>query len=295
MSSNFRSTKFLQVDKLSLAYLSITGFIFLFYAYEGIQYLQFGVAHGVCLVVIFWLVRQEYLPPPMPVLRYCYPVLLLMLVYFEVQMFSELIYDSNFNYDTIVKQWDVALFGFNPHLHWHKRMPGRFWAELFHLLYLLYYPLLVGSFLWVWKYRVEDYPRFAFVYLGMFLTFIVIFILFPVYGPMDYRGARFDELSYFSRVINILFSIGESNGGAFPSSHVGQSVGIYLLLRPMSLRMKMLLGGVITGIGLSMVYCSIHYAVDAVTGLFTGWILYVAWNYVYNRSVTGKSGVETIR
>lgn len=281
MNNRTHSSELLQVDKLALAYLGITGLICLFYAYEGIQYLQFGIVHGIGIVVIYWMARQENLPKPMPLLRYCYPVLLLMLVYFEVQMLSELIYDPDFSYDGLIEQLDATLFGFNPHISWSKSMPGWVWTELFHLLYLAYYPLLIGSFIWVWKNRFNDFPRFAFIYLGIFLTFIVIFILFPVYGPMDYRGQRFSENSFFSRVVDFLFAVGESNGGAFPSSHVGQSVGIYLLLRPMSRGMKLIIGGLIAGIGLSMIYSSIHYAVDAVAGLFAGWLLYILWKRIY--------------
>lgn len=281
MDNKRPSPRLLKYDKLALGYLSFTGLIYLFYAYKGLHYLQFGVVHGVCITVIYWLAKREYLPHPMPLLRFCYPVLLLTLIYFEVQMLSELIYEPNFSYDSLVGEWDAAIFGFNPHLYWSREMPGWLWAELFHLLYLSYYPLLIGSFIWVWNRRFEDFYRFAFVYLGIFLTFMMFFILFPVYGPMEYRAHRFDDISFFSRVVDFLFAIGESHGGAFPSSHVGQSVGIYLLLRPMSFWMKILIGGIIIGIGLSMVYGSIHYAVDAVAGLCIGWLSYKVWNRIY--------------
>lgn len=282
MKKRRTSSQLLKVDKLALGYLGCTGLIFLFYAYEGLHYLQFGVIHIICIAVIYWLAKREHLPHPMPVLRYCYPVLLLTLVYFEVQMLSELIYNPDFSYDVLVERWDALVFGFNPHIYWSREMPGWFWTEFFHLLYLSYYPLLIGSFIWVWNNRAEDYNRFAFVYLGIFLTFIVCFIFFPVYGPMEYRENQFDDIGIFPRLVDLLFSIGESNGGAFPSSHVGQSVGIYMLLRPMNLAAKLLIAGIILGIGLSMIYGSIHYAVDAVAGVFAGWLAYTIWNRFYD-------------
>ncbi|MEX0823089.1 MAG: phosphatase PAP2 family protein, partial [Balneolaceae bacterium] len=77
------------------------------------------------------------------------------------------------------------------------------------------------------------------------------------------------------------FLIGAPDGAAFPSSHVGQSVGIYLLLQPMSKKFRILLGLMILGIALSMVYASIHYAIDAAAGFISGWIFYTILNAIY--------------
>lgn len=155
-----------------------------------------------------------------------------------------MIYEPEFSYDSLIKEWDALLFGFNLHEYWFKVMPGRFWAELLHLLYLANYPLLIGSFLWICTKRPSDLPCFPFVYLGIFITFNLIFILFPVYGPTEYRGNQFNHI-FFSRVIDLFFALGESNGGAFPSSHVGQSIGIYLIHRLMSRPVRLLVGIII--------------------------------------------------
>ncbi|MDZ7694265.1 MAG: phosphatase PAP2 family protein [Balneolaceae bacterium] len=285
-------THFLPCDKLAIGYLGITGLIFLFFAYKGLQHLQFSIVHGLSIGLIWWMATLKQLPHPMQVLRYCYPVLLIALIYFEVQLLSEMIYEPHFSYDTLVKEWDAFIFGSNPHTYWHEVMPGRLWAEFWHFMYLTYYPLLIGSFIWVWARRPGDFPRFAFVYLGIFITFILCFVLFPVYGPMEFRGDRFNKVSFFSRVISFLFEIGESNGGAFPSSHVGQSVGIYLLLRPINRYMKILIGVIIAGIALSMIYGSIHYAIDAAAGVLAGWLFYVLWDWIYCHMEWGEEEID---
>lgn len=281
-----------EFDRLAIGYLSLTGLIFLVYAFEGVEYLQFGVIHWICLTLIYWLATRSYLPHPMQILRYCYPVALLMLFYYEVHMLSQLIYDSPVHYDSLIVRWERILIGSNPHTYWFRILDGRFWAELFHLLYFSYYPLLICSYVWVWACRPDDFNRFAFVYLGIFITFVVIFAFFPVYGPVDFRADRFNDISFFSRVIEFLFAMGESPGGAFPSSHVGQSIGIYLLLRPLDRGSKLLVWGIIIGIGLSMIYGSIHYALDAVGGLVAGLLFYLIWNRVYKIVENGTSQTQ---
>ena len=272
----------LEFDWLATGYLSLTGLFFLFYAFEGVQYLQFGVIHWIIITLIYWLGTRKPLPHPMQILRFCYPVILLMLIYYEVYMLSQLIYESNAHFDTLILDWEAMLFGGHPHRYWFQLLDGRLWAEFFHLMYLAYYPLLIGSYLYVWGWRPYDLNRFAFVYLGIFITFTLFFAVFPVHGPVAFRDVHLNDAGFFSRVVDFLFVIGESPGGAFPSSHVGQSVGIFFLLRPLNKNISLLIWAIILGIGLGMIYGSIHYTLDAITGLLAGWLLYLVWNKVYS-------------
>ena len=221
--------------------------------------------------------------------RMFYPLLLIGMAFVQVGLFARMLYGPGFTFDPVVARWDAAFFTVNPHMWFHRILPGRIWAEIMHVLYVLYFPLLFGSFLFVAARRVYDYPRFAFVFLASFLSFVVVFVLFPATGPLEYRDGLFSDAVVFSNLVDYLFSFGIPDpGGAFPSSHVGQSIVVLLLLRPLSRRMTALIVFVVIGIGVSMGYAAVHYQIDAVAGVPAGIALYAVWNTVYLRWVASR-------
>ncbi|TVQ28508.1 MAG: hypothetical protein EA383_00400 [Spirochaetaceae bacterium] len=218
------------------------------------------------------------------VIRMFYPLVFIGLAYVQIGLFARMIFGPDFTFDPMVERWDAVFFGLSPHMWFHRVLPGRFWAELMHFLYVLYFPLLGGSFLFVIAKRRSDYERFAFVFLASFLSFVAVFIAFPVTGPLEYREGLFPDTVVFSNLVDYLFSFGIPDpGGAFPSSHVGQSVVVLLLLRPLSRPMYGLVVFVIVGIGVSMGFASVHYQIDALAGVPAGIGLYYLWNSVYLR------------
>lgn len=272
----------LSADRLAIGFLSFTGLWLLFNSTKGTEYLIYGLGN-LSLSGLIWIIgksgRQSTL---IYLMQIFYPLAVIFITHLEVELFIHLIYGKDFSFDPLVKNWDSLLFGTNPHLHFHYLLSQRFWAEIWHLFYITYYPLLAGSLLWVWTRRPKDYPRFVFVYLGIFLTFVTIFSFFPVIGPLDYRVGLFDGTSAVATFVDVLFVFGAPDGAAFPSSHVGMSVSIFFLLQPMNKTIKTGILIVIIGISLSMVYASIHYAIDAAAGFLSGWLLYRMWNGIYN-------------
>ncbi|MGF1671349.1 MAG: phosphatase PAP2 family protein [Balneolaceae bacterium] len=267
-------------DWLAIGFLIITACIAFLNVKSGFEYALAGTIHILISMLLVWAGKKQFKSRFWQMLRYCYPVIIIGFVHYEVEMFLHLFYGPGVNFDALVSRWDYNLFG-SPHLYWHHAMPSLFWVEFFHFLYMTYYPILIGSIIWVWKNRPDDIHRFAFIYLGIFLNFVVIYLIFPVFGPLDYRATLFHNTGYLPAVVDFLFTIGAPDGAAFPSSHVGQSVGIYLLLRPVSKPVKYLILFCILGIGLSMIYVSIHYAIDAAAGLISGIVLYHIWNWIY--------------
>ena len=168
---------------------------------------------------------------------------------------------------------------------------GPFWRELFHLLYLVSYPLLAGGLILAWwrdkvwtgPTATPDYPRYAFILLGGFLSYRIIFILFPVEGPLDDRFLRFHEQGLIGPLIDYLNRAGHSRGGALPSFEVGGLVISYLLWRPAKPAVRYGLLALIMGITISTTYGAFHYALDAVAGLVTGVLFYLLWDRIYRR------------
>jgi membrane-associated phospholipid phosphatase len=270
-------------DKLAIGMLVVFGSILIAASGRGPDYFFFGFLHLLFAGLIWWLATRRPAGGFLRSMRYIYPVAVLAVIHYDVGYFIHMIYGEGHTFDTGLKHWEAGLLGINPHLYLHAVIPKPVWAEVIHFFYLTYYPILVGSLIWIWKSRIEEFPRFAFVYMGMFLTFVLIFSLFPVIGPLDYREGLFDGKSVLSGLIDFLFYIGAPDGAAFPSSHVGQSVGIYMLMRPMSRELRVLLIVCIIGIGFSMIYGSIHYTVDAIAGFIAGLLFYYLWNGLYYR------------
>lgn len=233
--------------------------------------------------------RRSFRTPfgkPFRVLRGFYPLLLIGLIYVQTGFFIRLLYGPTFTFDAMVAAWDLAVFGVNPNRWMYTALPGRFWAETMHLLYVLFYPLLAGGFLFVIFRRPEDYPRFAFIFICSFLCFVAMFVGFPVSGPMEHRVGLFPDTVLFSNLVDRLYTFGiPASGGAFPSAHVGQSVILLLALWPIGKGTAILVIGIILGIAVSMVHATVHYAVDAVAGVPAGILLYSLWNRVYARGI----------
>lgn len=271
----------LLADRLAILFLVLSGFFLLIHSPAGFAYLKYGLANLLLAGVIWVLAKNDPEMLLLRLLRVCYPLAVIFFTHLEVELFIHILYGKDFTFDSLVESWDALLFGANPHLHFHSVLPQGYWAELWHLFYVSYYPLLVGSILWMWVRRPDDFSRFIFIYLGIFLSFVVVFSLFPVIGPLDYRVGIFEGKSVLAAIVDTLFHIGAPDGAAFPSSHVGLSTGIYLLLRPMKPVVSTGIVIIILGIGISMVYASIHYAIDAVAGLIAGWLLYHVWDTLY--------------
>lgn len=240
--------------------------------------LHVGTAVGIVA-----LARIRTLPPLLRALRDLYPLLLLLVLYGEVDLIVQLVHDAP-GFDTMVQQWDRWLFGGHLHRHFAQWLSGPIWKEMFHLLYLSYYLLVGAAFLYIRERRPKAFPRFAFVVTGMFFSFILIFVALPVAGPLSASEATLTTTGVFPWIVAHVYAPLTVNGihaGAFPSSHVGMSVGVVLLLAPRRWWARFGLGLLLLGIAASTVYGRFHYAVDTVAGLVAGGALYLVWNWIY--------------
>lgn len=271
------------VDGLAVAYLVGSAVLLVPGCWSGWVYVFFIGFHVAIAVSVLLLARARSLPPVLQVVRETYPLLLLLLLYGEIDLIVQLVHEPPV-FDALVQQWDLWLFGNHPHLHLHRWLSGQGWKELFHFLYLSYYLLLIGAFLGVWWTRSSSFPRFSFVVTGMFVSFMALFVAFPVAGPISAPGVSFMTDGVFPRIVAQIYAplaVDGIHAGAFPSSHVGMSVGIVLLLAPRRWWTRIALGTLVLGIALSTTYGRFHYAIDAVAGLLAGGVLYFVWNGLY--------------
>lgn len=272
------------VDGIVVGYLVGTGLLLLPGATSAWVYPLCMGLHAAVAIAIVRVGRLGPLPPVLQTIRETYPLLLLLLLYGEVDLLVGL-WHAPPGFDALVRAWDLWLFGGHPHLYLDQVAAGWAWRELFHFLYLAYYLLLIGSFLGVWQKKPQVFPRFAFVVTGVFASFVAIFIAFPVAGPLSSPEASLPRGGFFPEIVAHLYAPLSADGihaGAFPSSHVGMSVAIVLLLAPRRWWSRCALGLLVLGIALSTVYGRFHYAIDAVAGLLAGGVLYLVWTRIHD-------------
>jgi len=281
-------------DRLILWYLAIIFLLTFFGSYFGFYYLLAAMLHLVLIMMLFRITAVRRRTGPRALLRWFYPLLMLLPLHYEIELVGTLFHAGSV-YDDLVRVWDRVLFGGHPHLFLVKLLPGPFWRELFHFFYLAYYPLVVLGFVASWRKDHQDtapaagsgrpifFPRFAFVFMGSFVTYMAIFILFPVVGPLDDRFLRFHGQGLLGPLIDLIYTVGDSAGGALPSSHIGLAIVIYLLLQPAKHWQRSLFIATILGLTVGAVYGAFHYGIDAVGGIVTGVLFYYLWDWNYRR------------
>ena len=206
------------------------------------------------------------------------------------------------NLDHVFASCEQAIFGCQPALLFSQKVPWGWFSELMCMGYVSYFPLMSILLIYYFFCRYEEFLKAAFVLLGAFFIFYVIFIFLPVTGPQFYylavgpekiAAGVFPNLGdwflthsermavpgwtdgFFYHILEMAHNAGERPTAAFPSSHVGITTVVMLLAHHTHCR-KLVLGMLPFYIlmCLSTVYILAHYAIDALTGLFTGVVLY---------------------
>ena len=206
------------------------------------------------------------------------------------------------NLDHMFAGCEQAVFGCQPALLFAQKVPWGWFSELMCMGYISYFPMMTILLIYYFFYRYNEFLKAAFVLLGAFFIFYVIFIFLPVTGPQFYylavgpekiAAGVFPNLGdwflthsermavpgwtdgFFYHILEMAHNAGERPTAAFPSSHVGITTVVMLLAHHTHCR-KLVLGMLPFYIlmCLSTVYILAHYAIDALTGLFTGVVLY---------------------
>lgn len=206
------------------------------------------------------------------------------------------------NLDHIFASCEEVLFGCQPSLLFSQHVPWGWFSELMCMGYVSYFPLMTLLLLYYFVQRYNEFRMAAFVVLGSFFAYYVVFILLPVTGPQFYYLAVgtdkiaqgiFPNLGdwflthsermaapgwqdgFFYHLLDLTHDAGERPTAAFPSSHVGVTTVVMLLaLRTRSKRLALTILPFYVLMCLSTVYIYAHYAIDAIAGLISGALLY---------------------
>jgi membrane-associated phospholipid phosphatase len=283
-----RSSQLLPVDLLLLGYLTIVSIVTVLRASSRPGWWLVLVAHALFIVLLFLLTRPN-LGKAGAVIREIYPLFLLLGLYSELDILNS---GSRPVYDHIVQRWDLLLFGTQISRQWWQMAPSTFWSTVLHSAYLSYYFIVSAPAVYfAWRRDLQAVRSFVLVVMTTFVLCYLAFMFFPVAGPY-YQFPR--PASWFTdnlpaRLAYQALASGSSYGAAFPSSHVAAALTATLAAARISPRLGLILSVPTLLLTAGVVYCQMHYGVDALAGLAVGGL--VTWGAGRLRR-TSMSGEE---
>jgi membrane-associated phospholipid phosphatase len=264
------------VDLLLAGYLAVVSLVALARA-PGEPACWWLLAAHLLFGVLLYLVTRPGLGPVGRAIRELYPLLLLVGLYSELDVLNGL--GAIRVYDTTVQRWELAIFGAQLSTEWWRGMPSRAWSSALHAAYLSYYLIVVApAFYFVWRRDLDALRHFVLVVMTTFVACYLAFIFFPVAGPyyvFPRPDAWFTD-NVFARMVYNTLATGSSYGAAFPSSHVAAAVAATLSAARGSRGLAWALALPTVLLTVAVVYCQMHYGVDAVAGLLVGAIVVAA-------------------
>jgi membrane-associated phospholipid phosphatase len=199
-----------------------------------------------------------------------YPLFLLIGLYGQLDILNG---PSVGVHDATVQTWELALFGAQISREWWQIAPSVRWSEVLHAAYFSYYIVVPSpAFYFLFRGDLPAVRRFVLTVMSAFIVCYIVFLFFPVAGPYYAfpRPAAWFVDNGPARLVYAILARGSSHGAAFPSSHVAGTVAAAFAAARGSRRLGwvLLLPTVLLTIG--VVYCQMHYAVDALAGLVVG-------------------------
>lgn len=239
------------------------------------------------------------------ILRNIFPITLLAYWYPDTYEFCRC-----FPYlDHLFAEADAALFGCQPSMVFSENFTGVFWSELFHLGYFSYYPMIAVALIAPLFTSRRLFEKQAFIIITCFILYYTIYVFLPVAGPqfyfnavgthyinaMDYPpvGMYFSEHTTemlnvgadgpFHRLVNMMQGAGERPTAAFPSSHVGISTILMILLYRHERKLAWGFLPFYVVLCFSTVYIQAHYLVDVFGGLVSAVLFYTFARWLYGK------------
>jgi membrane-associated phospholipid phosphatase len=273
------------VDWLLLGYLALVSVVAVVRAPRAPGCWWLLLAHALVVVLLYLLTRPG-LGPVGRTVREIYPLLLLPGLYSELDVLNSAGVSVH---DLLVQRWELLIFGGQVSREWWQAVPSRFWSTTLHAAYLSYYLIVSAPALYfAWRGDLPAVRRFVLVVISTFVICYLVFIFFPVAGPY-YEFAR--PAAWFTdnpaaRLVYEALASGSSYGAAFPSSHVAAAVAATIAAARNSPRLGLVLVIPTLLLTIGVVYCQMHYGVDALGGLAVG--VLVSWLVGRAREVRGK-------
>jgi len=301
------------VDWATQTYAAVAGSLILFFHGDAVPGWPWLVAaHFLVLLMVHALVQcaaKDRGGAPVRFLRAFYPILLYTGFYRVTGLANEMFIPGRL--DPIFIHGDQVLFGFQPCLAFMERIPERWMAELMYGCYFSYYFMIAGVGLILLIRRRDQFDHFLAVVSVAFYLCYFTYLILPVtgprifylegdpirvipeaWGPPTWNGALdgppppFPEsvqAGWFYQVVIFLYIYFESEGAAFPSSHVALAMVTLYFSWIYLPRLRWVHLVLAVGLCLGTVYCRYHYVVDVLAGFAVAPVMVPLCNRLYVR------------
>jgi membrane-associated phospholipid phosphatase len=257
------------VDWLLLSYLGVVSVVAAFRLRQQPECAWLLVAHALFGLFLL-LVARAKLVRVGRVFRELYPLFLLPALYSELDILNAATAPVH---DQTIQHWELLVFGMQVSREWWQLAPSRFWSSLLHAAYLSYYLIISApAFFFAWRGDLAAVRRFVLIVMTTFVLCYLVFIFFPVAGPYYTfpRPAAWFTDNLPARLVYQALATGSSYGAAFPSSHVAAALAATLSAGRVSRKLGLVLLAPTLLLTIGVVYCQMHYGVDALAGLLVG-------------------------
>ena len=267
-------------DKALLIYILVTSVILIIGGIKGLDNL---IPHFLVRIAVVMLIFTFAYLDKRPIssnnlykiIRRFYPLALVASIYNETGYLNNIFFDY---FDSFFVKLEFQLWHTQPSLVFSEIFPQQWFSELMHLGYFSFYFLIFGLLIILYQKDKVTGTRILSLIMISFLIYYLIFILFPVKGPQFYFSPEELNLTghgIFYSLVQLAQDIGETQTGAFPSSHVGMSIiALYLSFKytrqifPIMLVLCLILWP-------STVYIQAHYLVDVIGGFLSAPVILV--------------------
>jgi membrane-associated phospholipid phosphatase len=201
-----------------------------------------------------------------------YPIPVFAFTYTEIGIIDAALHPGIFH-DDVIQRIEEAWFGGHPSQDLYRRIDSRAVGTYLHLGYVCYYILAPVLMLTLWFTSTRE--RFdraqGTISLAFFLSFLV-FIAWPVAGPYHaFTPPPVDRLGWgIPHLARFIIDRGSSVGAAFPSSHVGVAVVIWIMAIRYQTILAVVYAFLVPALAVGAIYGGFHYAIDVVAGAGLG-------------------------
>jgi membrane-associated phospholipid phosphatase len=303
-----RQLQLLPVEWLSIFYTLLTGIgIVIAHSVIG-EWVEMTLYRILIIVLILLLayVENRYKHGLINFIRISSPLLLLVIFYPETYQVNK--YFPNL--DHIFANLEQIIFHCQPAEIFSQTANSKVFNELINLGYFAFYPLIFITLLIIYLQKKELFNETIFVIMASFFLFYIIFMFLPVAGPQFYfpaigqqalDSANFYPVGHyfqthpnmevspipdaylFRELVKAAQLVGERPTGAFPSSHVGITVILLIILFKNSRRWFYYLLPVSILLFMATVYIKAHYVVDVIAGFIVSFLFFYLLTFLYKR------------
>ena len=283
-SSRIVSQSLRQIDLLFFSYFLITTALIVLSFDKTTNAVNLLITRAQILFAVFGILYWNAFKINTVVIffRNTYPIIFSGYFYSETVFYNKLIFD---NLDPIFIKLDAFFTASQPSLLFSSYFSNSLFSELMYFGYFSFYLLILGIVLYTFFKKRTVFHETIFILSASLYIFYLIFGLFPSAGPQFYFSFPENNLPdayFFDKVMHFIQKNGEQPTGAFPSSHVGISIIILILLKKKVSRLiyRIAFPFVIILI-LSTVYIKAHYVVDVIAGAIFAPIIYYISSLLY--------------